>query len=132
MKTKIFRIGDWVYNAHHKHNIRLTAYDFFTHGHDAAGEQYLLPLSKPAFGRDWEPIPLSQEFFEKNGFGSGDNLGLFDEYFDLTIREWSDSIWVLKYESTEMNTPPEQMSCSFVHELQHFLSHCAIDKEVRP
>lgn len=68
MDIKKLMIGDWVYNKHHKKNIQLTAYDFFTHGHDEGGLQYLAPYSHPAFGRDLEPIPLTEEFFEKNGF----------------------------------------------------------------
>jgi len=77
------------------------------------------------------PIPITREIFEKSGFGSGDSIGLTDEYFDLTIREWSDSIWVLRYKCTEMDTPAEQMSCCYVHEVQGFLRRVCIDHEIK-
>lgn len=78
-----------------------------------------------------KPIPITREILEKSGFGKGDALGLMDEYFDFTIREWSDSIWVLTYECTEMDTPPEQISCSYIHELQHFLKYVCIDHDIK-
>lgn len=81
-----------------------------------------------------QPIPLSPEILEKNGFETEDakdgGFVLCDDYFDIFIYEWSDSIWVARYESTEMNMPFEQATMSYVHELQHFLKSNGIEKEI--
>lgn len=79
-----------------------------------------------------KPIPLTAEILEKNGFKMYGDTGwwLEDDFFDIHIYEWSDSIWVFKYESTEMNTPYEQRTFSYVHNLQHALRECGIDKEI--
>ena len=81
---------------------------------------------------DYNPIPITAELLEKNGFKKYGDTGwwLEDDYYDIQIYEWSDSIWVFKYESTEMNTPYEQRTFSYVHNLQHALRECGIDEEI--
>lgn len=83
---------------------------------------------------DIEPIPLTAEILEKNGFETEDakdgGFILCDDFYDIFIYEWSDSIWVARYESTEMNIPFEQATMGYVHELQHFLRASGIEKEV--
>lgn len=82
------------------------------------------------FGEDCvEPIPLTLAILEKN-FEKKTLYGIFDDYFDLEIREYNDGIYVATYHSCEMNVPDEQMVLSYVHELQHFLRHCGIDKNI--
>lgn len=75
----------------------------------------------------FEPIPLTTAILEKNGFrrmnlkdGAFEHV-FADDYFDISVDEWSDSIWRVRYDCTEMQTPHEQITCSYVHELQHFL-----------
>ena len=78
-----------------------------------------------------EPIPFTEEYLVKNGFKKvGKQWEYYDDYFDLTIYEWSDSIWVFRYESTEMNTPHEQFTFSYIHELQHAFRFCAVNMEI--
>ena len=77
-----------------------------------------------------EPIPLTPEFLAKY-FGEvkkGRHYGLYDDYYDIDIREWSDGIWIFVHHCTEMATPDEQVTVSYVHELQHILRHCALDE----
>lgn len=81
-----------------------------------------------------EPIPLTPEILEKNGFGyysigGAEQWLIKDDYYDIKVYEWSDSIWVFKYDSTEMNTPHTQITLCYTHELQHALRLCGIDKE---
>lgn len=81
------------------------------------------------------PIPLTAEILEKNGFGyrslgGAEEWFIADDYYDIVVHEWSDSIWVFKYESTEMNTPHEQRVFGYVHNLQHALRENGIDKEI--
>ena len=131
MKITEIQIGDWVYNKFHKKPIRITPYDFFTHGHRSDGEQYLLGNSKPAIGRDYDPIPITTEILEKNGFLPKDGYYcMVDDYFGVSIDEYSDSIWRVEYESLEMNLPISRVLISYVHELQHFLALIGISKQI--
>ena len=81
-----------------------------------------------------QPISLTAEILEKNGFETEDakdgGFVICDDYYDIFIYEWSDSIWVARYESTEMYIPFEQATMSYVHELQHFLRTSGIEKEI--
>ena len=88
---------------------------------------------------DIKPIPLTAEILEKIGFHhhliaergfTREEWTLSDDYYDIVVSEWSDSIWVFRYECTEMNTPHEQRVFGYVHELQHALRECGIDKEI--
>lgn len=83
---------------------------------------------------DIQPIPLTTEILEKNGFETEDakdgGFVLCDDFYDIFIYEWSDSIWVARYESTEMNIPFEQATMGYVHELQHFLRASGFEKEI--
>lgn len=75
------------------------------------------------------PIPITPEILEKN-FEKKTFLGIFDDYFDLTIREYSDSIYIVDYHCCEMNLPDQSVMVGYVHELQHALRLCKIDKEI--
>lgn len=132
MNIKNLMIGDWVYNAHHKCNIRLSPYDFFTHGHDIYGSQYLTTFSKPTYGRDLTPIALTTTILEKNGFVQKGPIFVFaDDYFDISIHELTDSIWTVTHHNCEMSLPDQRVHISYVHELQHFLRLCGVEKEIR-
>lgn len=86
-----------------------------------------------------EAIELSGEIFEKLGFkrhwitekgSTREEWRLSDDYYDIVVYEWSDSIWVFRYESCEMNTPHEQRTMSYLHQLQHAFHDCGIDKQI--
>ena len=136
MQAKELMIGDWVYNIHHKKNIQLTAYDFFTHCHDKAGLQYLPNNAQPVLGKDFEPIEITEEFLERNFERNSENavenvFGIFDDFYDIFIYPLQDGMWVLEYCSCEFDIPSERIHVSWVHELQHFLNHCGIGKELK-
>lgn len=81
---------------------------------------------------DIEPIPLTPEFLEKN-FGEARNGGYFDgdEFYELFIIEVTGSTWIIKRDNIEFsNIPRQQVMVSYVHELQHALRLCGIDKEI--
>ena len=82
-----------------------------------------------------EPILLTQEILEKNGFEQGfgggknclnyneyaDNKGDFDLYICNGIREGSTCGEIYEYVFTAIQ---------YIHELQHALKLCGIDKEI--
>ncbi len=137
METNELMIGDWVYNKHHGKNIRLNQYDFFTHTHNDFGEQELAPFAKPTTGHDLEPIQLTPEILEKNGFVhktrwmQKGNFG----YPPLIL-------WHL-LSSKILNRPEHLLEihcgmknihisflCEYVHQLQHALRLAGSDMEI--
>lgn len=126
-------VGDWVYNKHHDKNIRLTPYDFFTHTHNEFGEQELAPFAKPTIGKDLEPIPLTPEILEKNGFIRGMFYGewQFDlDSFPFSVVQRENNSWYLGREEHGIAHNREIIDISYVHELQHALRLCGIEKEI--
>lgn len=121
MDNKDLRLGDWVRTEAGVMQVSLIA-------------EKMIYCSVPGGNKSWdittvEPIPITEEILVKNGFehrkhdGGSDEYVMYDDYNDITIDEWSDSIWRIRHESTEMNIPHEQILCSYVNELQHFLNH---------
>ena len=79
-----------------------------------------------------QPIPLTAEILEKNGFR---NIGghWYDDaadYYELEIEAYSDSIWRVIYHNTESNIGDERVFVSHIHELQHTLRLFGIEKEI--
>lgn len=123
MNIKSLMVGDWVYNKHHGKNIRLTPYDFFTHTHNEFGEQELSPFSKPTIGIDLEPIPLTADILEKNGFYYDEDrkfylMGVIFQIKPENGGRFSFKICGCPY---PLNT---------VHELQHVMRICGVEKEI--
>ncbi len=80
-----------------------------------------------------KPVPLTAEILEKNDFRK-DLSGSYcnsDDFHDIDIKEYSDSIWYVRIEDTEFTMPTEACSVSYVHQLQNFLRNCGIEKEVK-
>ena len=82
------------------------------------------------FIEDVTPIPITDVFLRMN-FEKKTFYGIFDDYFDLDIREYSDSIFIVTYHACEFNIPDQTIHVSWVHELQHFLNHCGITHEIK-
>ena len=122
------QIGDWIlsiidrYDHTEKKPVRITGIrkDFIRT--DDSDVWY--PLET------FEPIPLTPEILEKN-FEKKTFYGIYGDYFDLEFKEYSDSIYIVTYHNCEFNLPDQMMQVSFVHELQHFLNHCGIEKEIK-
>lgn len=78
------------------------------------------------------PIPITPEILEKN-FGSALNGCYFegDEFYELMIHEVNDGTWIIKHDNIEFSDiPRQQVMVSYVHELQHALRLCGIEKEI--
>lgn len=79
------------------------------------------------------PIPLTAEKLEEIGFEPRDgHFILSDDYYDIDIWEYSDGIWNARFDCCEMNMPSEQWTISYLHELQQFLRHNQINKDIEP
>ena len=100
-------IGDWVYNSYHRKYIQWSYGEMFC------------PNGNPVIGKDLQPIPLTPEILEKNGF----NFCNSSEYDN--IREG----WMIcdKCELSVIDGKYYQymydcdIPVKYVHELQHAL-----------
>ena len=77
-------------------------------------------------------IPLTAEILEANFEKKGANFGIFDDYFDFELHEYNDGTWLVTYHCCEMSLPDEQVLIFHVHQLQHFMRHCGIEKVLNP
>lgn len=83
-----------------------------------------------------EPILLSGEILERSGWMrvilTCLNYVLSDDFYDITAHEFSDNMWHVEYDCTEMGgIPSESVNICWLHELQHFLAHHGIDTEIK-
>ena len=132
MEANELMIGDWV--LVNGTPMQIQAINDIDGEIMASDELYCLIEDRAHSEDKVEPISLTPEILEKNGFerrkldGGADVFVLAYDYYDITIEEWSDSIWVVRYDCTEMSTPHEQAVCGYVHQLQNFFRLSAPDE----
>ena len=80
---------------------------------------------------------LLKNGFEKRKDGYGLPEGCVNEYYlwsddfhEVGIREWSDSIWVVTVKNLEHQQPNQRLMFSYLRELRQFLRMCAVDLNV--
>ena len=134
MEAKTLMIGDWISHessiGEKKGRIMTLHVNRHIDGDDVAEVAY--DNGEWQTFRDMaqiKPIPLTKEILEKN-FEKKTFYGIYDDYFDLDIREWSDGIYIVTYHSCEMNIPDQTVNVCYLHELQHFLRLVGIEKEI--
>lgn len=97
-------IRDWVYNSYHKKNIKWNYSEMFC------------PNGIPVIGRDLEPIPLTPEILEMNGWWDDMDMWQHEEV-NFCIEKWDG-----RFQCYEIN----QIKLDSVHELQHALRLCGL------
>ena len=123
MKANELMIGDWI-------KISSQFAQIYDVGHNTIGVQFSdgYDVFEP---KSIEPIPLTIEILESNGFEKkGHRYGIYDDYFDFEMYEYNDGTWLVTYHCCEMSLPDEQVMLFHVHQLQHFMHHCGIEKEI--
>ena len=102
-------IGDWVLDTRTGTPLRVNP--------------FMAELEVP----EWQPIPLTPEILEKNGLAN-DPYGCHfeeDEYMALEISIEEEGIyWTINYNEYGI------LKLKYVHELQHALRLCGINKEI--
>lgn len=118
LKATDLMVGDWlmfngkpcqVKGLHNDDTVTLTGY---------RSMYYLI---------DAEPIPLTPEILEKNGLVSDFLGGYFDEdeQMMLEISSTEEGVyWTINYHEYDI------LKLKYVHELQHALRLCKIEKEI--
>lgn len=119
MKLEELMIGDWVYV--HEPECRGHQIDYICLMDEEVGADG--ELYSPD---DLRPIPLTMELLERNGL-----YQLYTDFYDLDMFEFNDGLFRAVYSNCEFSGIPDQsVLISYVHELQHFLSHLLINKEI--
>ena len=120
MKANELMIGDWV--LVHKPTCKGHRVDYINEMEEeigADGEIYDVC--------DIKPIPLTPEILEKNGFRHGCYVGGYYSP-DCPFRVFTKTAG--KCEFTTLFDDEIHFLCVFVHQLQHALRLCGIDKEI--
>lgn len=88
------------------------------------GKPMRVQVVKIKVGKGLDPIPITPEILEKNGF---EDMGFYSEFKDGDWRVMCDAknVAILHREHCNIDTPVE-----YVHDLQHALKLCRIDKEI--
>ena len=71
------------------------------------------------------PISLTHEILAQNGLER-----ICTDYYDLDVYEANDGLWRVVYSNLECSGFDESVVVSSVHELQHFLRHVGINKDI--
>lgn len=83
---------------------------------------------------DIRPISLTEEILVKNGFVGvelTDSYELNTDYYEIEVWNYSDGLWVVNVHWIELSSTPEsKATVSYVHQLQHLLRLCGIEKEL--
>lgn len=142
MEATELMIGDWVFNKHHKKYIQITPYDFFNHAHLPSGEKYFVSELKVISGRDFEPIPLTAEILERNGFSKVPQTECSNPYH-WTLERYEEGsegllyrikayktlfrgMYVIIYNYADCEQINFGKQIESVHELQHALHLCGL------
>ena len=142
-------IGDWVYRVDFKEPIPVRILGLEVVNYDTHPMQYVADVFCPKHNNNVGlymdeicPIPLTAEILEKNGFvinkhvypypyyeyiNSKDNLKIGFAYPRGNRTSYKEP-WV--YIDSEY-VFVEHLPCMYVHELQHALRLCGIDKEIK-
>ena len=133
MKSEEVMIGDWVRLIKSKAPIKIEAMSPSGFLRYAANGNVAVPYSL----EEAEPVPLTPEIFEKNGFEYICNHDAFCYYHYIDVQN-CDMIdvyqdvynnWFVSVSSVEQRRVVE-IQISSVHELQHALKLCRIEKEI--
>lgn len=141
MKPNELMIGDWVEHASGKY-FQVTRNDMRGDGsmHFACGHPHLWE-----YNNEFSPIPLTEEILERNGFVKMSNCpyavsymwstGGVAEFADVTIGvcqdhadKWRWDCLTLKIHLYKGDIKLNKIR--YVHQLQHALRLCGIDKEI--
>ena len=144
MNATDLMIGDWLipYGKTEPSKIESLGYQY-----DMAGRYDKLSLECEPFTFTYpsycKPVPLTREVLEKNGFAYNSENGALIAYAYESYSNQMEEISLydveIEYENNQLhicdsNHPREVMlhlmNCNYVHELQHALRVCKIDKEI--
>lgn len=130
MKAEKLMIGDWLYFNEEEFDYVPVQVESLTMG-DIFVKNENNPLCYEADAKDLEYIPLTAEILEKNGFAHEHSYeeGIAIEKFcinGMRIDQLAEDLFVWICPATNNGI----LTFHYVHELQHALRLCKIDKEI--
>lgn len=119
MEAKELMIGDWVRLKLSQHDTKVT---------NIGGSYVFTKAVRPIRYDEIEPVPLTPEILEKNGFKKYDELYRLDitEGTFVNVDFKSKEPFVSVHNTCYRATP----ICRYLHQLQHALRLCGIEKEI--
>lgn len=139
MRAEELSLGDWVYSSFCEQPCRVTHIALSEHEYCSVGVSNVLGLKDIA---SLIPIPLTSEILEKNGF-----IEIEEDIYKCCVGEVYIEIGIYKpmfiYIGARVITPEEVYDTGisstakanggdfFVHDLQHALRLCGIDKKIK-
>lgn len=148
MKAKELMLGDWIVVHDHGWNSDGTEWNADVSAKitdigdggicaENGGDEWL----NMEYGRI-DPVPLTREILEKNGFYYCKRTGGCYLYTTISYGNWDAEVVLFDVNSEYRNnqlhigSPDDSdtflhlMECNYVHELQHALRLCGIEKEI--
>lgn len=144
MNATDLMIGDWLipYNETEPRRV-----EHLTYQYDMSGKYDVVAFDKNPYTFNYtgfcKPVPITREILEKNGFAYNRKNGALIAYAYESYSNQMEEISLydveIEYENNQLhicdsNHPREVMlhlmNCNYVHELQHALRVCKIDKEI--
>ena len=136
MDSKSLMIGDWVYNTFNQQAEQVV---------EIRQDQVILAYNDGNDYDEIEPIPLTAEILEKNGWKLMPNpykleyswsTGAIEEYADIHICVGKDHSNVWRWDFPILNIhlyrgDIELTKFRYVHEMQHALKLCGINKTIK-
>ena len=112
-------VGDWLY---------ITDHPMRKEAKQVKPEHFLRSLVT------FEPIPLTKEILEKNGFELDDDCEYFGVDDRVMLRDNpeymnTNNAWDVHIDTTDYRTIGN-LELTYVHEFQHFLKSCKINKKI--
>ena len=139
MKAKDLMIGDWVLHEGEPYQIRQLG----IYGVDRDGEDYpAVCVGKPkgvgliVERNEIEPIPLTPEILEKNGFGVTRNMSSSRNKDVWSLHVYENKVFHIIEHHNKREFPyfwielGSNSDIKYVHQLQHALRLCGIKKEI--
>jgi len=131
MNARDLMIGDYIMFNKNTYIIEEISKKGWVHLIDNDGSECHVELSSDYILDAITPIPLTAEILEKNGFWCEHDVGyVMEEYeYEIIYSTWNHELRILKNREQILNLEFFDEMC--VHELQHALRLCGIDKEIK-
>jgi hypothetical protein len=140
MKANELMIGDWVYSSFtlSKLPCKVTYLKLHESGYDSIETTNVIGVKDIA---SLSPIPLTPEILEKNEFIKQDFDGWecihpddstfsYTDYRILWRIDYDNHLFIKKYKGSNTSAALQISGINYVHQLQHAIRLCGIDKEI--
>lgn len=125
MKANELMIGDWVMiNPISYYQVEQIRVEF--------GELRIYLKGTEVFATENEimPIPLTPEILEKNGFDGVSVYNWSDDIYLVSLYHWDIGKWEVVIYNLDRDQFIIRLYITYVHQLQHALRLCGINKEI--